>query len=73
MLLYALLNGFLPFDDDHTPSLYRLIQVGSVNDSLGHWKLYFIIICTGRASVFGAPYIPMKHGGAHGISLSIHP
>ena len=28
VLLYALLNGFLPFDDDHTPYLYRLIQVG---------------------------------------------
>ncbi len=27
VLLYALLNGFLPFDHDHTPSLYRLIQV----------------------------------------------
>lgn len=27
VLLYALLNGFLPFDDDHTPTLYRLIQV----------------------------------------------
>ena len=27
VLLYALLNGFLPFDDDHTPYLYRLIQV----------------------------------------------
>ena len=27
VLLYALLNGFLPFDDDHTPRLYQLIQV----------------------------------------------
>ena len=27
VLLYALLNGFLPFDDDHTPVLYKLIQV----------------------------------------------
>ena len=27
MLLYALLNGFLPFDDDNTAELYRLIQV----------------------------------------------
>ena len=31
VLLYALLNGFLPFDDDHTPYLYRLIQVGVVS------------------------------------------
>ena len=31
VLLYALLNGFLPFDDDHTPYLYRLIQVGIVS------------------------------------------
>eukprot|EP00731_Ephydatia_muelleri_P017625 Em0010g723a len=28
VLLYALLNGFLPFDDDHTPVLYKLIQKG---------------------------------------------
>ncbi|XP_064388109.1 maternal embryonic leucine zipper kinase-like [Halichondria panicea] len=28
VLLYALLNGFLPFDDDHTPRLYQLIQQG---------------------------------------------
>lgn len=28
VLLYALLNGFLPFDDDHTPRLYQLIQKG---------------------------------------------
>ena len=28
VLLYALVNGFLPFDDDHTPELYRLIQKG---------------------------------------------
>ena len=27
VLLYALLNGFLPFDDDNTAELYRLIQV----------------------------------------------
>jgi serine/threonine protein kinase len=27
VLLYALLNGFLPFDDDYTPRLYQLIQV----------------------------------------------
>ena len=27
VLLYALLNGFLPFDDDHTPRLYDLIMV----------------------------------------------
>ena len=29
VLLYALLNGFLPFDDDYTPRLYQLIQVSS--------------------------------------------
>ncbi|XP_019857367.1 PREDICTED: maternal embryonic leucine zipper kinase-like [Amphimedon queenslandica] len=28
VLLYALLNGFLPFDDDNTAELYRLIQNG---------------------------------------------
>lgn len=28
VLLYALLNGFLPFDDDHTPRLYDLIMKG---------------------------------------------
>lgn len=33
VLLYALLNGFLPFDDDHTPYLYRLIQVGAQTPS----------------------------------------
>ena len=27
VLLYALLNGFLPFDDDNTARLYSLIQV----------------------------------------------
>ena len=27
VLLYALLNGFLPFDDDNTAELYKLIQV----------------------------------------------
>ncbi len=27
VLLYALLNGFLPFDDDNTVRLYALIQV----------------------------------------------
>ena len=31
VLLYALLNGFLPFDHDHTPVLYRLIQVSGGN------------------------------------------
>ena len=35
VLLYALLNGFLPFDDDHTPYLYRLIQVNQ-------WLLMYI-------------------------------
>lgn len=29
ILLYALLCGFLPFDDDNTQRLYRLIQRGS--------------------------------------------
>lgn len=28
VLLYALLCGFLPFDDDNTVNLYRLIQIG---------------------------------------------
>lgn len=28
VLLYALVNGFLPFDDDNTARLYALIQVG---------------------------------------------
>ena len=28
ILLYALLNGFLPFDDEHTAYLYELIKVG---------------------------------------------
>ncbi|CAG0893684.1 unnamed protein product [Darwinula stevensoni] len=28
VLLYALLCGFLPFDDDHIPSLYQKIQIG---------------------------------------------
>ncbi|XP_065911575.1 maternal embryonic leucine zipper kinase-like isoform X2 [Dysidea avara] len=28
VLLYVLLNGFLPFDDDHTPKLYDLIMKG---------------------------------------------
>ena len=28
ILLYALINGFLPFDDDHTSTLYALIQKG---------------------------------------------
>jgi len=28
VLLYALLCGFLPFDDDNTATLYRLIQEG---------------------------------------------
>ena len=27
VLLYALVNGFLPFDDDNTARLYALIQV----------------------------------------------
>ena len=27
VLLYALLNGFLPFDDDNTATLYGLIKV----------------------------------------------
>ena len=27
VLLYALLNGFLPFDDDNTATLYSLIKV----------------------------------------------
>ena len=27
MLLYALLNGFLPFDDDNIAYLYKKIQV----------------------------------------------
>ena len=31
VLLYALLNGFLPFDDDNTAELYRLIQVSFVS------------------------------------------
>ncbi len=35
VLLYALLNGFLPFDDDHTPRLYQLIQV-SVQSAASH-------------------------------------
>lgn len=35
VLLYALLNGFLPFDDDHTPYLYRLIQRGEYDTP--HW------------------------------------
>lgn len=30
VLLYALLNGFLPFDDDNTARLYSLIQVRSM-------------------------------------------
>lgn len=29
ILLYALLCGFLPFDDENTQRLYRLIQRGS--------------------------------------------
>jgi maternal embryonic leucine zipper kinase len=29
ILLYALMCGFLPFDDDNTQRLYRLIQRGS--------------------------------------------
>ena len=28
VLLYALLNGFLPFDDEHTAYLYELIKKG---------------------------------------------
>jgi maternal embryonic leucine zipper kinase len=28
VLLYALLCGFLPFDDDNTANLYKLIQEG---------------------------------------------
>ena len=28
VLLYALLCGFLPFDDDNTATLYKLIQEG---------------------------------------------
>lgn len=28
MLLYALLNGFLPFDDDSMPALYKKIKSG---------------------------------------------
>jgi maternal embryonic leucine zipper kinase len=32
VLLYALLNGFLPFDDDHTPYLYKLIQKGDYEE-----------------------------------------
>ena len=31
VLLYALLNGFLPFDDDNTAELYRLIQVSLID------------------------------------------
>lgn len=27
MLLYVLLNGFLPFQDDHIPALYDLVKV----------------------------------------------
>lgn len=30
VLLYALVNGFLPFDDDNTARLYSLIQVCSL-------------------------------------------
>ena len=29
VLLYALLNGFLPFDDDSMPSLYKKIKSGN--------------------------------------------
>ena len=29
VLLYALLCGFLPFDDDNIPYLYKKIQVGT--------------------------------------------
>jgi len=27
VLLYVLLNGFLPFQDDHIPALYDLVKV----------------------------------------------
>jgi len=33
VLLYALLCGYLPFDDDNIDSLYRKILVGSVSFS----------------------------------------
>ena len=33
VLLYALLCGFLPFDDDNIPQLYKKIQVSSVAPS----------------------------------------
>lgn len=35
ILLYALLCGFLPFDDDNTQRLYRLIQRGTYE--IPHW------------------------------------
>lgn len=37
VLLYALLCGFLPFDDDNIPYLYKKIQVRS----LQHWNSNF--------------------------------
>ena len=41
VLLYALLNGFLPFDDDNTAELYRLIQVAMLpGDTV--WACLFV-------------------------------
>lgn len=34
VLLYALLCGFLPFDDDNTFKLYKLIQVCKMHMNL---------------------------------------
>lgn len=32
VLLYALLNGFLPFDDDNMPTLYKKIKSGKYDE-----------------------------------------
>lgn len=42
ILLYALLCGYLPFDDDKIPSLYKKIQV-TLNSSSDHF--YNLFIC----------------------------
>lgn len=44
VLLYALLNGFLPFDDDNTAELYRLIQVSLECISLFFNTLHFMYV-----------------------------
>ena len=54
VLLYALLNGFLPFDDDHTPRLYDLIMV-SLYIMCNMLKLFVVLCCVVQKGVYDIP------------------